>query len=563
MAKKPSYEELEQKVLELESKVANSDKIEETVRETEEKYPFLIENIPCCIWVSSEHGKTTFISPNVEKIYGFSQKEIYRKGESVWFGRIHHDDIEFVRESFNKIFTTGQKFDVEYRIKRKDGKWIWLHDMAIMAFEKNNTRYAYGVFSDITRLKQAEEALRREKYFTDAALDSQMDTFFLFEPSTGKTIRWNKTFRDIVGYTDEEIASLPAPASYYSPDDIKRAFPFIEKVMTKGTGTIELELICKDGRRIPTEYRVAAIRDQDGKPEYLISIGRDITERKQAEETLRESEASYRLLFSAESDAIIVVDAQTKHIVNANEAALVLYGYERKEFLELSAIELSAEQEKTIAHIEKVASGKLAIVSPGPVERLHKKKDGTTFPVEISSGKYVHKKREMICAIIRDITKRKQAEEALEKKKVELSLKAKNLEEVNTTLRVLLKAREKDKSELEDKVLPNIKDLVLPYIERIRKTSLNNNQRSCIDILESNLEEIVSPFARKLSSRFIGLTPTEIRVANLVKEGKTTKEIAEFMHLSPKTVEFHRNNIREKLEIKKSKMNLRTYLLSM
>jgi DNA-binding CsgD family transcriptional regulator len=130
-------------------------------------------------------------------------------------------------------------------------------------------------------------------------------------------------------------------------------------------------------------------------------------------------------------------------------------------------------------------------------------------------------------------------------------------------LRVLLKAREKDKSELEDKVLPNIKDLVLPYIERIRKTSLNNNQRSCIDILESNLEEIVSPFARKLSSRFIGLTPTEIRVANLVKEGKTTKEIAEFMHLSPKTVEFHRNNIREKLEIKKSKMNLRTYLLSM
>jgi DNA-binding CsgD family transcriptional regulator len=165
-------------------------------------------------------------------------------------------------------------------------------------------------------------------------------------------------------------------------------------------------------------------------------------------------------------------------------------------------------------------------------------------------------------AVVEDITKRKQAEETLKEKEAELRLNAKSLKEVNTTLRVLLKERQKDKTNLEEKVVSNVKGLVLPYIDKIKKSSLDSNQMSCIHILESNLEEIVSPFTQKLSSGFLGLTPTEIRVANLVKEGKTTKEIAEFIHLSPKTVEFHRNNLRKKLGIKKSKTNLRTYLSS-
>jgi DNA-binding CsgD family transcriptional regulator len=137
------------------------------------------------------------------------------------------------------------------------------------------------------------------------------------------------------------------------------------------------------------------------------------------------------------------------------------------------------------------------------------------------------------------------------------------LEEVNTALRVLLKRREEDKSELEEKVLSNVKDLVLPYVERLKKTPLNNHQKSCAEVLESNLTDIVSPFSRRLSSKYLGLTPTEIRVANLVKDGKTTKEIAEFMNISGKTVETHRDCIRKKMGIKHKKANLRTHLLSL
>jgi DNA-binding CsgD family transcriptional regulator len=155
---------------------------------------------------------------------------------------------------------------------------------------------------------------------------------------------------------------------------------------------------------------------------------------------------------------------------------------------------------------------------------------------------------------------RKKAEEALKEKEVQLEAKAGNLEEVNTALRVLLKRRDNDKEELETKVLSNVKDLILPYIERLKKTPLNDHQKSCVDILESNLSDIVSPFSRRLSSKYVGLTPTEIRVANLIKDDKTTKEIAEFMSLSKKTVETHRDHIRRKIGIKHKKVNLRTYL---
>jgi len=160
----------------------------------------------------------------------------------------------------------------------------------------------------------------------------------------------------------------------------------------------------------------------------------------------------------------------------------------------------------------------------------------------------------------RDVSERKKAEEALKEKEAQLEAKADNLEEVNTALRVLLKRRDNDKEELEAKVLSNVKDLILPYIERVKKTPLNNHQKSCVDILESNLTDLVSPFSRRLSSKYLGLTPTEIRVANLIKDDKTTKEIAEFMNLSEKTVETHRDHIRRKIGIKHKKVNLRTYL---
>ncbi len=171
----------------------------------------------------------------------------------------------------------------EWVHRRLDGTEIWV-EVAATAIVYRGQRTLFGTWRDITERKRAEEALRNEKEFTETALSSQQDTFFLFESATGRAIRWNRAFRDATGYTDEEIAAMTSPDSYYSPEDLERARLFIPEVLETGKGVIELEVICKDGRRIPTEYNVSVVKNEQGVPKHLISIGRDISERKQAEE---------------------------------------------------------------------------------------------------------------------------------------------------------------------------------------------------------------------------------------------------------------------------------------
>jgi PAS domain S-box-containing protein len=162
-----------------------------------------------------------------------------------------------------------------------------------------------------------------------------------------------------------------------------------------------------------------------------------------------------------------------------------------------------------------------------------------------------------------EIEERKQIEQELRKRETELETQANELEELNTALRVLLKRRDQDREELEEKILFNVKELVAPYVERLKSSGLDASQTTSVSILESNLHDIVSPFAYHLSSKYLGLTPTEIQIANLVKQGMTTKEIAETLNSSHRTVEFHRKNIRKKMGIVNRKVNLRSHLLSM
>lgn len=196
-----------------------------------------------------------------------------------------------------------------------------------------------------------------------------------------------------------------------------------------------------------------------------------------------------------------------------------------------------------------------------PKEGMQGKKylDSYAVPVKNEKGEITN-----IIQITRDVTDCRVAKEALKEKERELQRKMASFEEMNVALRVLLKKRDEYKAELEGQVLTNVKELVLPFLERLKNTRFTDERQvSYLGLLESNLNEIISPFSRTLSSRCLNFTPTEIQIANLIKEGNTTKWIAELMNLSTRTIEFHRDNIRRKLGIKNKRANLRTHLLHM
>ena len=186
----------------------------------------------------------------------------------------------------------------------------------------------------------------------------------------------------------------------------------------------------------------------------------------------------------------------------------------------------------------------------------------------------VEEKISGILGVLIDISNLKQVEQALYKAKNELErrvkkrtgeleIKTKILEELNTAMKVLLRKREEDKKELEDNVLTNLKQMIEPYFDKLKKTKLDDQQRALLSIMESNLRDITSPFTRKMSFKYSNLTSKENQIANLIRHGNTTKKIAKLMNLSPRTIDTHRKNIRRKIGLQGQRGNLRSHLLSL
>ena len=153
-------------------------------------------------------------------------------------------------------------------------------------------------------------------------------------------------------------------------------------------------------------------------------------------------------------------------------------------------------------------------------------------------------------------------EKRVQERTAELSEANQKLEQTNTALNVLLEKKDENKKKLEENLIFNVKQLIQPSLEKLKDTELSGSQKHYLDLIEGQIEEVISPLNRNLSGKY-SLTSTEMQMLELIKQGKMTKEIADMLGVSTRTVDSHRHNIRKKLEIDNKNVNLRTYLLAM
>ena len=341
----------------------------------------------------------------------------------------------------------------------------------------------------------------------------------------------------------------------------------------------------RDGSTIIVHLSANLVYDDKGAPICTMASYMDITERKRMEDELRLKE--YAIQSSMNGIAVADLEGNVTYV---NDAGLRMWGgVDRSEIIGKNAMMFAGSKEVAEEALRSVLEHGSWVG-----EGVGKRKDGTPVDILLSANLVRDDEGRPVClmASFSDITDLKKAKENLEKlnqeleskveertrelvhaneklrkeieerklaeselmlKEKELRLESLNLAEANTALKVLLKRREQDREELEEKVLTNVKELIFPYIEKLESSRLDGEQNTYVGIIKSNLENIISPFLSRVSSKYLNFTPMEIQVANLVKEGKSTKEMADILNVSDRAIEFHRNNIRKNWVLKTRK----------
>ncbi|MBW2303613.1 MAG: PAS domain S-box protein [Deltaproteobacteria bacterium] len=504
------------------------------------------------------------------------------------------------RKSWHEqVVRTGKPYRCE---DRWNGRWMDTTVDPVRDAQGNVARVAV-VSRDMTDYKRMEEALRKEKEF-NATLIKTSPALFVAIDAKGRILLINEAMQKTLGYSHEEVAGK----NYLKTFVPRSEWPFLKAVFRdlRGAGTTvnEGKMVTKDGRELIVEWHSRHILKEDGRLDYFLAIGVDVTERKraeeelrrhrdhleelvrertdsltktnerlqreiaerkQAEEALKKSETMQRAIFdqTLQFTGVLKLDGT---VLKVNKTAMDFIGARELEitgmpFWETPWWEQSEkERERLKRAVGLAAKGELV-----RFETTHAAADGRQMDIDFSlkpvrddTGKIL-----LLIAEGRDITPLKTAMRELRKSETRLKVQSKSLEEANIALKVLLKqVKEKEKEDKEN-ILSNVKQLVIPYLTKLKKTGLDKGQMTLVEILETNLNSIVSPLVTRLSSTFLNLTPMEIRIAHLVKEGLTNKEMADLLGTSLNTVSSHRHSIRTKLGLKNNGTNLRSYLLSL
>ena len=412
---------------------------EEALREAETKYRTLVEQLPAVTYldvideaINAGEFTNSYMSPQVEALLGYSP-QAFQDDPGLWTRLIHSDDRERVLTRIAEYYKKLGFYHDEYRMLTGTGKEIWVRDEAIVVHAGDDKQpFSQGVVFDITERKQAEEELRASNERFNIVSKAVNEAVWDWNLMTNQ-VDWNDAIYTLFEYQPDEVG---IDANWWveniHPDDRENIVIDIHRAIDSGTvnnWNAEYRFKTADGSYAFIYDRGYILRDVSGKASRMIGAMQDITERKQAEIALLESITQFRTLFEASPDAIILIDPKEDWpIIDCNTAACQMNGYNRDELIGQPIDLLNVVPNVVERRGEYLESIRQAGVLH--FEERHKRKDGTVFPVEVSTSLITLSGREVILGIDRDITQRKQAESELRASEERFRQLADNIQEV-------------------------------------------------------------------------------------------------------------------------------------
>ena len=289
------------------SDITERKQAEEDLRKGQEQYRRLLTNLPDVTWTMDSERQFTYISPNVESVFGYTPAEAFAAGRELRLSHVYPDDLKAVEDNYRALFLEDRTFDLEYRMRHKDGRWIWVRNRALRTFQQDGKLFADGILSDVTERKQAER------------IDSQLAAIVMSSgdaiiggTADGTIVSWNPAAEKMYGYAAGEV--IGKHVSMLVPPERLHEMPEIFGKVARGEQIQRFDTVRvrKDGTRFDVSLAIAAVKDRNGSVLGISTIAHDISRRKRNEENLRKSEEQYRRLLTNLPDVTWTMDSERR-----------------------------------------------------------------------------------------------------------------------------------------------------------------------------------------------------------------------------------------------------------
>ena len=382
---------------------------EESLREAERKYRDIFENAGEGIFQSTPNGKFIAANPALARMHGFDSPEEFIQNRNDIPRQIYADSAR--REEFKQLIDEhGVVRGFEHQVLKKDGSKIWISVNARAVRDKQGKLWYYeGTAQDITERKHAEDQLRESEERYRQLFENAKDAIYVHDLD-GIYTSVNRAAEKLIGYPRAEILGKNFADFFPAPQLQQVRESLCRKLSEKGETCYETEVLAKDGRLVPIEVSSRLIYE-NGVAVGVQGMARDITERKRAEEALRESEERFSKAFYSNPTALSIALLEDGRLLEVNEAFLRVTGYERQELIGRTTLDVGlwadSDRKITMARVLR---------EQGTVENFEvrfRRKSGEIREGLLSVELIELRGEHGVLGIIQDVTERKLAEEEL------------------------------------------------------------------------------------------------------------------------------------------------------